>query len=520
MTFYSSYGSPPPSSPASSPSPYVDSSPPSSPGTTLFDFDSDGRSCDPFAGSMKATKSPKIYEKKRARSISPSPPPNESKKVRITERDAIEQALANRTRSDTEIWNDVVAEAIDKGHGYVDLESNGLSSIPSRAIIDLSMLYVPSIEQEVSLEQSFGRCQSFSRTKTLADKMGFRREDLQVMLGHNSLVALPQEFFNLQRLTVLSLRSNRLAVFPPEISQLTNLKVLNISSNRLLFLPSELMQLNLDKLLIFPNPFLPPPRDTLQRTRSFARSRSRLSSLDDSTRPCSPIIPIFTDRVIPLLELCLRRLLAPLSDPKTCILRETYHLPLSEDNDTIDGPITKRIFRQPLPPLVRDVLDATCYGSVYVESIDTSPGNSQGSSSLPTSSQSFSDFEGYLKERLDSLVSYHSEYRHVTGKGKCYSPRHAGTISTFVIPAEERFTWEHTVAGVSNLGHVPIRWRGCQKGCLDFLASPPREDPARLSTASQTVLQDNEGGAGSADDQDVLQPVQLSSGFAFDGFGD
>ena len=122
MTFYSSYGSPPPSSPASSPSPYVDSSPPSSPGTEPFDLDSDNWSRDPYAASTKATKSPKIYEKKRARSISPSAPPFEAKKSRFTDDETIERTLINDLRPESEIWDDAVADAIDNCHGLLDLE--------------------------------------------------------------------------------------------------------------------------------------------------------------------------------------------------------------------------------------------------------------------------------------------------------------------------------------------------------------------------------------------------------------
>ena len=34
---------------------------------------------------------------------------------------------------------------------------------------------------------------------------------------------------------------------------------------------------------------------------------------------------------------------------------------------------------------------------------------------------------------------------------------------------EQRFTWERRIAGVDVGGAVPVRWRGCQQGCLDFL---------------------------------------------------
>ena len=35
---------------------------------------------------------------------------------------------------------------------------------------------------------------------------------------------------------------------------------------------------------------------------------------------------------------------------------------------------------------------------------------------------------------------------------------------------EQRLTWERRVAGLDVGGAVPVRWRGCQRGCLDFLS--------------------------------------------------
>ena len=34
---------------------------------------------------------------------------------------------------------------------------------------------------------------------------------------------------------------------------------------------------------------------------------------------------------------------------------------------------------------------------------------------------------------------------------------------------EQRLTWERRIAGLDVGGAVPVRWRGCQRGCLDFL---------------------------------------------------
>ena len=82
--------------------------------------------------------------------------------------------------------------------------------------------------------------------------------------------------------------------------------------------------------------------------------------------------------------------------------------------------------------------------------------------------------------------------------GRCPSPRHSyGTPPVavdrswpwprlgppFVMPAEERFTWVAELAGVrvgETTGGVPILWRGCGGGCLDFL------DKGNTSNAAST----------------------------------
>ena len=49
------------------------------------------------------------------------------------------------------------------------------------------------------------------------------------------------------------------------------------------------------------------------------------------------------------------------------------------------------------------------------------------------------------------------------------------------MPAEERFTWVTELAGVrvgETTGGVPVLWRGCGRGCLDFL------DKGNTSTAA------------------------------------
>jgi hypothetical protein len=57
----------------------------------------------------------------------------------------------------------------------------------------------------------------------------------------------------------------------------------------------------------------------------------------------------------------------------------------------------------------------------------------------------------------------------ITGIGTCPNPEHGPEKKVFVKHVEQRLTWERRIAGLDVGGAVPVRWRGCQRGCLDFL---------------------------------------------------
>lgn len=74
---------------------------------------------------------------------------------------------------------------------------------------------------------------------------------------------MPGELFNLDRLTVLSLRGNQLRELPPSVGKLSNLKELNLSQNGLRYLPYEILELfsdtsRLNSLHLHPNLFHEP----------------------------------------------------------------------------------------------------------------------------------------------------------------------------------------------------------------------------------------------------------------------
>lgn len=195
---------------------------------------------------------------------------------------------------------------------------------------------------------------------------------------------------------------------------------------------------NLTKLIVLPNPFLPEPMDAI-----------RVSATSQNGSP-----------VPPLTELALRVLLAPptFPSPKETILEDEGDLPICT------GP-TYRPISEPL----RHILSTCVPGSVVPEH-----------PILPT--------EGTTREKQDQ----------VTGIGRCPNPVHGRNKSVFVRHVEERFTWVDSIAGIRLGGLAPLRWRGCGRGCLDFL------NP-------KTVITEEEPAAVEADEQEIVHTVRFDN---------
>lgn len=61
----------------------------------------------------------------------------------------------------------------------------------------------------------------------------------------------------------------------------------------------------------------------------------------------------------------------------------------------------------------------------------------------------------------------------VHGKSICPDP---SCRRPFLDHAETRITWEEAIAGCKVPPAVPVMWRGCLRGCLDFIAMEKRTD--------------------------------------------
>ena len=103
---------------------------------------------------------------------------------------------------------------------------------------------------------------------------------LQLFLQKNLLRNLPAELWNLENLTVLSLRNNKLTYIPPSIARLQHLRELNIACNRLRYLPWELLKLiggegdlntngPLRSVTILPNPLFQALRITQNSAEAY-----------------------------------------------------------------------------------------------------------------------------------------------------------------------------------------------------------------------------------------------------------
>lgn len=238
----------------------------------------------------------------------------------------------------------------------------------------------------------------------------------------------------------------------------------------------------LKKPFLFPNPYLPQPElpaaPAAQTTTSVSTVPSDGARASVPGKIISDTKSTSDERIPSLTELCLRALLSPpidvdvdgdetapsvlsssqssqpLSSRAKTRLEQTYELPLAAGANS-----------RALSSSVRQILGVCVPGSILLDrNSATSPGSSQSSNAHD---------HDLLATDLDSALP-EDESRTITGTGVCPNPAHGLLPSVFVHHAEERFTWETSTPVVATLGGaVAVLWRGCMRGCLDFL-EPPR----------------------------------------------
>lgn len=256
---------------------------------------------------------------------------------------------------------------------------------------------------------------------------------LQIYLASNTLSArsFPSSFFTLSNLIVLSLRNNQLEELSAGIGRLKGLVELSLGGNQLRWLPAEFAQLgsasqagSLEKLALYPNPWLKPPSPPLRSTLSASASP-----------PSRLLAPVKTHFAVPSLrEILTRKLLAP----------SPWEPELRLVQDTIFGEATR---------LLPEHLHAP--------------------------------FEGLLSAPNDKSFDYEANV--------CRSEAHSESPVWYTLHAEERFEWvsqdslvvDRAKCTSSEEGRgrrrkdIPVLWRGCSRGCLDWLDTPDYEEEER-----------------------------------------
>lgn len=91
------------------------------------------------------------------------------------------------------------------------------------------------------------------------------------------------------------------------------------------------------------------------------------------------------------------------------------------------------------------------------------------------------------------------------GVGLCPNKSH-GARRIFIQPAEERHTWERNIAGHQvPFPGIPVLWRGCSPGCLDFLQ--PADEQKDQPTPAEVRIETD----GSDGEDESVQAVDLES---------
>lgn len=284
---------------------------------------------------------------------------------------------------------------------------------------------------------------------------------------------------------------------PSQVARLTNLRELSIPFNRLRWLPAEMLGMQPMTLTATSNEWVQPPAspDSMENAKPSAQSRR---AHNEPTR--THVAPTTVQFAIPpLTEYCLRTLCTPIAEVerqqqkgKGTVLELVYLVPFTSADR--------------LPPHILRTLRACVPEAVATPAEEPSPSKR-------------------ARHTLRPLARYTHAHAHVPspestadveepGLSVCPSPVHrtedggwvGGRVPVYIRHAEERFTWEREIAGTdvkaecSGAG-VPVRWRGCLRGCLDFLdpsaseadiddGVPMVEDPAQQT---ELVLADESG---------------------------
>lgn len=282
--------------------------------------------------------------------------------------------------------------------------------------------------------------------------------------------------------------NNNLDYLPPEIAQLQALKDLDVVNNNLRFLPAEMTTMTLTKLNVHTNPWYPDPSGA-------SGPRDGAEIVDSATR--------VHFRVPPLREVVLRYLLTPAANQQRPLAPSPPTSPTTTIMATSQGrqpTMLEDRFQLPLQDGTLTPADAELIARLAPAAVSaprrhafsraTTSGPGAGlfpptTSALPSKSER----ECPTHCSLTGLAAMtQQQHERKSCSGRCPSRRHHYAAPSavmgqqpwpwprlgppFIMPAEERYTWVTELAGMrvgESTGGVPILWRGCGRGCLDFL---------------------------------------------------
>lgn len=270
-------------------------------------------------------------------------------------------------------------------------------------------------------------------------------------------------------LTPLRAGNNSLDYLPPEIAHLQALKDLDVVNNNLRFLPAEMTTMTLTNLNVHTNPWYPDPANP-------AAPPDASETVGGATR--------VHFHVPPLREVVLRYLLTPSANQQRVLAPSPPTSPttMMTTARALQPTTLEDRFQLPLEEGALTPADAALLARLAPAAV-SAPRRHAFFSRATTSAPSAGLFSTTLSPKSDSARRGAEDQKCCSGR--CPSPRHIyGTPQAvvaqawpslgppFVMPAEERYTWVGELAGVrvgESTGGVPILWRGCGRGCLDFL---------------------------------------------------
>lgn len=375
-----------------------------------------------------------------------------------------------------------------------------------------------------SERRGWRRTASGTMTPTKKEKWSGKEEgagDVQISLSNNCLSRLPTALFRISNLVMLSLRHNQLTELPAAISQLKNLKELNIGQNQIVTLPPTILDLEeLETFRFQPNKF-GVKNDEKHPAKYYPRSRRWLGPLErrqaSDDRQKKFIYVVDSEESNDVSNPTRKNQLAPLSLRDLCLnvllsSREPDHLPpllthvdwISETdaNDHHDHALqdSASLLRK-CPQLIEG--EARRIVSSTKAATDDATISRQMKDGVPN--PAFASSRGKKSSSSSTLLSSPADLNASSDSDSdtdaddaaanpyflpCPSPRHQSPDSevTRVVyvhePMERRVEWVK-IAG--NEEEVPILWKGCQRGCLDFLEqeSVVLEEPAAVIDAHE-----------------------------------